>query len=294
MLGIRSMLLVAAGGLISTAVLQQAVPMDIAPPDRVDVPDSGVTLPMLDVGGRPMIDVSVNGQGPYPFILDTGASVTAISADLIEKLALPLVSGTPLPAPARVAELRVGGAVLHGLTVIPEPMIGSLGGATPPRGILSASYFPGSLVILNYPAKTVSIHKGALPAPDNRRVFAYPADDILPTVPVTVAGHEFRPHVDTGSPGSLTLPMAAADVLPLTEKPTEIGRARTPGGEFPVLAAKVSAPVTLGEYDLDLKELRFSDLRPGSRPAVGNMGYQALRAFVVTLDSKNHRLKFER
>jgi hypothetical protein len=52
--------------------------------------------------------------------------------------------------------------------------------------------------------------------------------------------------------------------------------------------------VELGEYQLDLKELRFSDLRPGLRPSVGNLGYQVLRAFAVTLDSKNHRLKFER
>jgi beta-lactamase superfamily II metal-dependent hydrolase len=34
------------------------------------------TVPMLDVGGGPMVDVRINGKGPYPLILDTGATDT--------------------------------------------------------------------------------------------------------------------------------------------------------------------------------------------------------------------------
>lgn len=40
-----------------------------------------------------------------------------------------------------------------------------------------------------------------------------------------------------------------------------------------------------------LDEVRFSDARPG--PAVGNIGYDVLRDFVVTLDSKNRRIRLD-
>ncbi len=33
---------------------------------------------MLDLGGRPMVEVKINGKGPFPFILGTGATHTAI------------------------------------------------------------------------------------------------------------------------------------------------------------------------------------------------------------------------
>lgn len=40
------------------------------PAMRIDVPPAGTTVPMLDVGGRPMVEVRVNGKGPYAMILD--------------------------------------------------------------------------------------------------------------------------------------------------------------------------------------------------------------------------------
>lgn len=44
---------------------------------------------MDNIGGRPLVNVMINGKGPYPFILDTGASITAVDPDLIKELALP-------------------------------------------------------------------------------------------------------------------------------------------------------------------------------------------------------------
>jgi Aspartyl protease len=287
--------LAGAGVLVLAAVAQEFMRMEPPPPEKVEVPAAGVTVAMDNIGGRPLVNVTINGKGPYPFILDTGASITAIDPDLIKELALPSAHGGLSPMLSRAEELRVGDAVLRGVTVLPAPgMLGSMGGATPPRGILSASYFSGALITLDYPGKKVIIRNGALPAPDNQTVFAYNADDTLPRLPIKIAGHEFRPHVDSGSPSGLTLPMEFSDKLPLSDKLVEAGRARTPGGEYPILRGTLAAQVELGGYKLDVKEIRFSDLRPGSDPAVGNLGYAFLKDFVITLDSKNRRLKFDR
>jgi len=66
------------------------------------------------------------------------------------------------------------------------------------------------------------------------------------------------------------------------------------GGEFPVSIARLNGTIELGKYKLDLDDVRFSDARPGPGPAVGNIGYDILRHFVVTLDSKNRRIQLDR
>ncbi|HEX6463014.1 MAG TPA: hypothetical protein VFZ98_01120, partial [Vicinamibacterales bacterium] len=43
-------------------------PRPTHPSTYVDVPASGSSMPMLDVGGRPIVNVTINGKGPYPFI----------------------------------------------------------------------------------------------------------------------------------------------------------------------------------------------------------------------------------
>jgi hypothetical protein len=44
------------------------------------------TIPMEEMSGVPIIQVSVNGTGPYPFVLDTGANVTVIKPRLLRNL----------------------------------------------------------------------------------------------------------------------------------------------------------------------------------------------------------------
>jgi len=286
-------LLVLAAIFASPAAPQQPEHMKLFPPEKIEVPDSGVTIPMLEAGGRPLVVVYLNGKGPYPFLLDTGAFMVEMNDDLQAELALPAMSNAPSGV-ARLEALRVGEAVLHGLPVISFPRMPGLAGQNSPRGVLGASLFLGCVLTLDYPAKNVLIRKGALPSADNHRVFQYDAEDVLPRIPIRIAGHDFRPHLDSGSPGGVTLPVNSSSDLPLAEKPVQVGLARTPGGEFPVFSANLREPIHIGEYTLQTREITFSDIRPGPEPPVGNIGYEILREFVVALDSKNHRLQLTR
>ena len=113
-------------------------------------------------------------------------------------------------------------------------------------------------------------------------------------VPVRVAGIEAQVDLDSGSPMGLTLPLKFLTQVPLASKAKEVGRARTPGGEFPISTAKVDGMIEIGEYRLDLAEVSFSDVAPGAEPPNGNIGYQVLRGFKVTFDSVNRRIRLER
>lgn len=195
---------------------------------------------------------------------------------------------------SRLDQLGVGAAVLQGVVVVPSPRMPGLGGQASPRGTLGGSSFLDYLLTLDYPGKKVMIRKGELPPADNRRIFQYDPGDVLPRIPVKIAGREFRPHVDSGSPAGLTLPLNAKANLPLVGKPAQTGRARTPVGEFPIFSAELSEPVQIGEYVLGSRKINLSDVAPGPGPPVGNIGYQILQEFVVTLDARNHRIQLTR
>jgi hypothetical protein len=53
-------------------------------------------LPYRRVGNTIVVEVVINGAGPFPIVFDTGASKTVISKDTLARLRLPL-SGTPAP-----------------------------------------------------------------------------------------------------------------------------------------------------------------------------------------------------
>ena len=266
----------------------------VPPPEAIAVPNSGTTVPMLDVAGRPAVGGTINGKGPYVMILDTGASASVLSPDLIQELALPAAPGLAGGALVRMAELRIGDTTLTGVTAARISLLSAFVGDRSPRGVLSASGFPGCLVTLDYPGKQVRIRKGALPPADDRRVFQYSTEDMLPKVPIGIAGHVYRLDVDSGAPGGVTLPIRDEQDLPLSDAPAPVGQARSNAGEFPVFRASLSGAVALGEFSLDVTHIEFSDLRPGVAAPTGTIGSRVLGQFVVTLDATNRRVKLER
>ncbi|MEJ6022249.1 retropepsin-like aspartic protease [Ramlibacter sp. PS4R-6] len=242
---------------------------------------------MLDFGGRPVVEVTINGKGPFKLIVDTGASVTVLDTSLAADLGL---AGTDV----EVDELRIGPVVLAKLDVFVAPIARIMRGDDIPRGVLSASAFHGHLVTFDYPARKFFLQRGALPPAESRTVFSYKGDD-LPSVPVMVAGKEISVHLDTGAPYALALPTRYLKELPLAGEPVRKGTARTHAGELPIFEATVVGDVTLGEFKLPVRVLRFTDVVPDphARPR-GQVGGEALKDFILTLDASNERLRLAR
>jgi hypothetical protein len=294
-------LIVLASTLPATVQAQMHVGPQVPVPTVIEVPRDGVTVSMQDTEGRSIVELKINGKGPYRFILDTGAVTTVVSEELSRELSLTppagvqvaSVAGGPAPTIVVIHDIHIGDAMLQDLIAPVMPLGGLLKGESAPRGILSAASFPGYLLTYDYPGKRISIIKGALASADSESIFQYTEDQALPTVPVRIAGHDTQVHLDTGSAFGLTLPVKFLVELPLASQPKEAGTARTHAGQFPVSIARVNGTIELGKYKLALDEVRFSDVRPGPGPAIGNIGYGVLRDFVVTLDSKNRRIRLD-
>ena len=255
--------------------------------ENISVPADGDSIPMLDFGGRPVVEVMIDGKGPHQFIIDTGADQTVLDPALAEELSL--------AGGAKIRELRVSKTTIRELPVLLIPIPRRPGDTSEqPRGVLSASAFPGNLVSFDYPAKQIRLRKGRLGEANGKNIFSYEASD-LPSVPVKVAGREISLHLDTGAPMAVALPTKYMKELPLAAPAEQKGTARTVAGASPVFVAVLDSEISIGEFALPTRDLRFSDVVPeaGDEPR-GQIGNQALREFVVTLDSLNRRVKLER
>jgi hypothetical protein len=267
-------------------------------PSRIDVPPAGVDVLMQDFGGRPVVDVQINDRGPYRFILDTGATITVVGEEISKDLSLPRAGvgaaptgHGPLSSIVTIDNLRVREAAIGGFMAAVMPLSSVFKDRGAPVGVLSASSFVGCLLTFDYPARRISIKPGSLGAADLRTIFQYKESDTLPMLPVRVAGHATRIHLDTGSAFTLTLPRKFLAELPLKSQPQDSGAARLLGGTVPVSVAAVDGAIEIGQYELDIPQVRFADMRPGIEIGPGNVGYPVLRDFVVTLDSKNRRIQ---
>jgi hypothetical protein len=256
-----------------------------------------VTLPLRWFGGSPIVDVTINGQGPYTFYFDTGAQGTVLGLDLAEELKLPVVGegkvsspgGQGIPSKEVRLDLEIGGLKLHDLPAQAFDRSQLDRNPRAPKGVLSARVFPGYLVTLDYPRDQLLIRKGELPAPDAETIFACDPREPIIAIPMTVAGQNIDVFLDSGAAGGLGLPLSWADRLPLAGKPIEVGRGRRVDREVIIYGAKLQGQVKLGRYVLENPDLRFEE----KSVARGIAGNKILRGFALTFDSQNHRVRLE-
>ncbi|MCP3917679.1 MAG: DUF1579 domain-containing protein [bacterium] len=258
---------------------------------------SGVTrLPMIEGFNWVVIDVELNGKGPYRMILDTGAGVTVLNEDLVEELGLTATGtrriGDPSnPRAEEVDELtvdtvRIGGASFTGVEAV--GWRGGLVSMDGIRGVLGFPTFADCLVTLDYPGAQVEIRPGHLPEPDGAEVLALKVGG-TPSIPIEVGGFPMQAHLDAGNSGSLILPATWLERLPIVEGTRSKGAGRRASGPFEFTSARIDAALMLGDQVIASPMVNFDETLP-----VVNVGHEILSQFAVTFDQSGGRVRFAR
>jgi len=255
---------------------------------------SVATFDMKLMGGRPLLDIMLNGRGPYTFFMDTGAAHSVLDAGLAQQLELPIAGSMQMGSPLGTGEIEVdlvslssvaaGNLVFENQQMALLDLAGMMPGGQMPLGVLSYRLFAGHLLEFDYPHQKMRIYEGGLPAANGRDIFAF--DTPIPSIPVSLAGQVFDMHLDTGSPSGFTLPLAAAASLPLRSEPEVVGHGRTVDADFAVLGAKLDGSAVIAATAIETPTLRFIDGAP-----VGNVGSEMLARFVVTIDPTHSRIR---
>lgn len=243
-------------------------------------------------------NVSVNGEGPFRFLLDTGASGDGrVDASLVERLVLRTKetmesrgpSGASVSMPLyTVASVEIAGAKFKNLKMAGRDYNNEMGFAAagmPIDGILGMAMFRDYLLSIDYAAHEVVISKGALPPANGHTVFDNTADDDGIVAPVMIGGQTFEARLDSGSPGAITVGGGQADKLKWKSEPVVVGRGRSADGEFEIQRATLDGSVEIGDLTVDTPDV---DIVRSFRDV--NVGARMLSHFVVTIDQKNGRV----
>ena len=256
-----------------------------------------------DIFRRMTAPVRINGQGPFPFVVDTGANQTVIAGDLAARLGLPVGDLAPLNgvagvqmAPTTTAQLTVGAHARRDATLSVLSGV-DIGGA----GLLGLEDLDGQAVTLNFRLRTLRIEPGRRAAndPDASVSRAHRRNGQLTIIDADLDGAPLTAFLDSGAQntiGNLALRRLAETSAPTshwTQAPIISVTGQTIDAELAVLPRLRVGGMTLFNWKVafaDLHTFRMWDLV--DRPAI-LIGVDVLSRFeYVCLDFARDEVRF--
>src|SRR5437764_5559327 len=276
--------------------------------------NSVVLAPMQMRGWMPVVEVKLNGQGPFAFMIDTGSGMQAdIDTSVAERLNLQpsgrAINGDPSGENDReVATLTIdsitfGGGVAKGtrarrtgegvvefrnVTAIVRPH--KITKDYPEvDGILGFALFSDYLLTLDYPAMQVRLARGALPPANGADILNLEIEDRVPIVELAIGKIKVAAHVDSGNfVAGFILPEEIVEQLQLLSQPVPVGSARSVNNRIELKQVQLRNSIRIGGFEYSQPTITFPALSDT------NVGYKVLREFTLTFDQKNGRLKLKK
>ena len=271
------------------------------PPASSTMSASSVTLPLDIRAPRPTIEISINGQGPFLFVLDTAAQGLVINADLATELGLPVIGQAAMGDPSdpyavevdrvQIDRIDVGAVRLSDVVADSWTPPAEIAQHLPGRGIFGLSLLSAFLVTFDYPSSRIVIEEGSLSSADEGQAVPWAVSgDGLPTVAITIADQVFDAHLDSGAPGGITLPENVRGKFQYNSDPVVVGRGRTVNSEFEIWRGVLDGTFRLGKHVRENPELHFMSMLNTTGNA--NLGSNFLRGFAVTFDARASLVRF--
>ena len=246
--------------------------------------DALVQVPFETVDGRIYVNARVNGQGPYRFAVDTGASgVGRADTRLVSALALPLHGETTTSDgvtrasvdTVRIDTLELGGVVHRNVEVIARDYNARNAPEAAFDGILGRDFFADGLLRIDYPNRTLGFTRSEQLAPSAANALTYSRAF---RIPLKIAGRPFVAQLDTGANVGFVLPQAAFDQV--SDRPLgEAVRSQLTNGQLESWRAAVHGPIEAGQVSHDNVEVRVSPRYPEVL-----VGAHALQDAVLLID----------
>lgn len=292
--------LIAQNALAQNALAQPAAPSISSEP--VLILDAS-----LDPDARLTVAVMLNGQGPFQFVIDSGADRSVLSVPLAERLGLAEgpkvlvhgVGGSQITRTARVAELKVGDARLLGadLPVLPLERVGA-------DGLIGVDILEGRNVVMDFRRRKLEIRRSRprydfVRLPREVSVMADARLGRLTVADCRVSGVKALAFVDSGGGVSIGN-MALSRAIATRRRNDDVRSARllTASGVMTLGAFRIVPSLSLGELKLTNLPMAFADVHIfdvwglNDRPAL-LLGADLLRLFErVELDFGAGRLRF--
>ncbi len=261
----------------------------------------------LDLAQRLTIPVMVNGQGPFDFVIDTGADRTVISAELAERLGLPEAGKARLHAmggSAQVNIVKIDSVAFSNINsrnvraaALPYRNVGA-------DGLLGIDSLKGQRIIMDFPAGTMRVEPSSAPEAkiaDGELIIVTARNRLgqLVMVDADAAGEPISVVVDTGAQNTVGNARLRG-LLSKKVKGTEIKRVdmidvlglRTPADYTIVDRVRIGG-VAMGNLAVSFAEAHPFRIFGLSRKPSMLLGIETLKAFRrVSVDFSTRKIKF--
>jgi predicted aspartyl protease len=249
------------------------------------------------------VPVNVDGDGPFTFDLDTGATATTLSKTLAEKLGIPTRKDDRPDAqafrggnPARFAEaaISIGSLEFEKDEVWVLDLESIMPGAGGREGVLGYTTLKHCTMSLSYANQRFKLEKGDSSLDLNWSEFEYIKESHLVGIPVHINGKgPYNFVLDTGAGNSVVTPELATQ-LGLDAKKVE-GIARGVGGDVELKLAALDS-LSVGAAKIANSQVVVIDLGKvspkGGLIENGIIGYDFLKNFETVIDYPKQRFAF--
>ncbi len=253
------------------------------------------SIPFELDGGHIFVSVFVDGEGPYRFGFDTGASgMGRVDSRLTGLLSLPAAGQattsdgvkSPTADLVSVRELRLGTLERRNVSVPSRDYNkGRPETVKPIMGIIGRDFFADRLVIIDYPRRTIAFSNGSLD-PKSRDVLQYGPGF---AVPVCFARGCYPAKIDTGSSRAIVVPKGLVGSLS-TSIPTLVGQVRRTNSTASLYEMRLQEPLRVGAISATDQKLLYTE--PSAD--VINIGSDFLKDYVLTIDQRRHLLRISK
>ncbi|MBB5719030.1 hypothetical protein FHR23_001968 [Stakelama sediminis] len=246
-------------------------------------------------GGHIFVNAYVNGQGPYRFGFDTGASgVGRADVTLTHALSLPVVDSAANSDGVRVSRadvvkvhrLRVGSLERRSVRLLSRDYHQKgRSAATRFMGIIGRDFFENRLLTIDYRTRQITFSRGHL-NPDAPGVVRYSPGF---AIPLCFAKACFPAKVDTGSSRGLVLPESVATKV-ASGAPVRLGTVSRTNSSAALYRVQFDMPMRVSGVALDGGQALF--VKPSTDTI--NIGSDFLKHYVLTIDQRRHLLRISR
>jgi predicted aspartyl protease len=278
-------------GLLGVGVSAQTASSLVVP---AAADDSSHAVVMEIVHGKPFVSVTINGQGPFRFVVDTGTGGEAfVTPELAAQLTLPHAGQITLNDPSgqggrkvplvRLDSLELGGVSFHAVRAAVHTLSPADG---PCQGLLGFALFRNYLLTLDYPNRRLELAIGSLQLDESHSVLPMRILDGIPVVTLAIGAERIDAQIDSGGSG-LTLPIQLTGRLKFASDYSAVSTARSLSTRFLLTGATLANDVHLGAYTF---KHPFVEINPAF--PLANFGSGPMQPFVLTFDQKNLLVRF--
>lgn len=271
--------------------------------DTLEVAGDDVAAKMVRT--RLLLDVAINGHGPYRFVVDSGADSSAVGAMVARDLALPVVDQATITTSTarqsiervRVDSLSVGPTVIRDLK-LPALDEAYLGG----DGIIGIDALVQQRVKMDFRSKTVKVEDARRPVrrePGEIVITARRKRGQLIITEVRVSNLRLQAVIDTGS--EITIGNEELRQKLASRKLGKLGTIRVTGvtGVSQYLQMAVIDELQVGPIVMQNVPVAFADIPPFKLFALDRtpallLGTDVLELFrSISLDFRSRRVRFQ-